>query len=281
MNIYEINDKQKFSFSCIYLWKNLINGKLYVGQTQNFYQRAKQYQRNKEKNRIIGKAINKYGFDNFDISILEKDVPLDKLDEREQYWMDYYQSYDLNIGYNLCSEAGTTRGFKHSEETKQALSQNHKQFYIDHPEKIRRGKDNPAYGRHITPENSKKMSERLIGNQYAKGSHWVMSDETKEKISRAMKGKQNCLGRKLSAETKAKIAESNRRRIISETSKKKMSESHMGKTCRKVLCVETGKVYESIKDASIAVNVDGSTISKCCRGKQKTAGGFHWQYVDE
>ena len=195
--------------------------------------------------------------------------------------MDYYQSYDLNIGYNICSEAGTTRGFKHSEETKRAISQYLKQFYIDHPEKIRYGKDNPVYGKHITPENSKKMSERLIGNQYAKGSHWVMSDETKEKISKALKGKQNCLGRKLSAETKAKIADGNRRRIISEASRKKMSESHMGKTCKKVLCVETGEIYESVKDASIAVNVDGSTISKCCRGKQKTAGGFHWQYVDK
>ena len=111
----------------------------------------------------------KFNFDNFDISILEKDIPLDKLDEREQYWMDYYQSYDLNIGYNICSEAGTTRGFKHSEETKRAISQYLKQFYIDHPEKIRYGKDNPVYGKHITPENSKKMSERLIGNQYAKG----------------------------------------------------------------------------------------------------------------
>ena len=108
-----------------------------------------------------------------------------------------------------------------------------------------------------------------------------MSDETKEKISKALKGKQNCLGRKLSAETRAKIAEGNRRRIISEASRKKMSESHMGKTCKKVLCVETGEIYESVKDASIAVNVDGSTISKCCRGKQKTAGGFHWQYVDK
>lgn len=241
MNIYEINDKQKFSFSCIYLWKNLINGKLYVGQTQNFYQRAKQYQRGREKNRIIGKAINKYGFDNFDISILEKDIPLDKLDEREQYWMDYYQSYDLNIGYNICSEAGTTRGFKHSEETKRAISQYLKQFYIDHPEKIRYGKDNPVYGKHITPENSKKMSERLIGNQYAKGSHWVMSDETKGKISKALKGKQNCLGRKLSAETKAKIAEGNRGRIISEASRKKMSESHMGKTCKKFYALKLEK----------------------------------------
>ena len=40
MKIYEVlNDKQKFSFPCIYLWTNLVNNKVYIGQTQNLYQR--------------------------------------------------------------------------------------------------------------------------------------------------------------------------------------------------------------------------------------------------
>ena len=61
-------------------------------------------------------AVKKHGVDNFDITILERDVPLDKLDEREQYWLDYYQSYDMDKGYNICKIASTTKGVTHTEE---------------------------------------------------------------------------------------------------------------------------------------------------------------------
>ena len=47
MNIFEVNNKKDFSFSCIYLWRNLINNKVYIGQTINFYQRMHQYLKEK------------------------------------------------------------------------------------------------------------------------------------------------------------------------------------------------------------------------------------------
>lgn len=50
---------------------------------------------------------------------------------------------------------------------------------------------------------------------------------------------------------------------------------------RKVECVETGIIYESIKEAGIKTNTNHGGISNCCRGITKTAGGFHWKYVDE
>ena len=56
--------------------------------------------------------------------------------------------------------------------------------------------------------------------------------------------------------------------------------------CRKkenspaVVCVETGKVYENAKQAADDIGLSYSeTIYKCCKGKQKTAGGYHWEYV--
>ena len=49
---------------------------------------------------------------------------------------------------------------------------------------------------------------------------------------------------------------------------------------KKVLCVETGVIYESIKEASRQTGIDNSGISKVCRGVRKTAGGYHWQYID-
>ena len=44
-------------------------------------------------------------------------------------------------------------------------------------------------------------------------------------------------------------------------------------------CVETNIEYGSILEAMRETGVDSTSISRCCRGKQKTAGGYHWVYV--
>lgn len=46
----------------------------------------------------------------------------------------------------------------------------------------------------------------------------------------------------------------------------------------KVMCVETGRVYASAAEASRKTGVSASGISACCRGSQKTSGGYTWKY---
>ena len=130
MKLYEINNKKEYDFSCIYLWTNLVNGKKYVGQTTCFHRRMKTY-RYTYPNAYMEHAVKKHGIDNFDITILERDVPLDKLDEREQYWLDYYQSYDMDKGYNICRVASTTKGITHTEEWCQEHSDYMKEKWKD------------------------------------------------------------------------------------------------------------------------------------------------------
>lgn len=45
-----------------------------------------------------------------------------------------------------------------------------------------------------------------------------------------------------------------------------------------VLCVETGVVYPSIKDAEEAIGRNG--VCHCIAGRQKSCGGYHWKYAD-
>ena len=49
----------------------------------------------------------------------------------------------------------------------------------------------------------------------------------------------------------------------------------------KILNVETGEVFESYSDASKKYEISVTPISNCCKGKQKTAGGYHWRFVVE
>ena len=52
-----------------------------------------------------------------------------------------------------------------------------------------------------------------------------------------------------------------------------------GERGKAVLCVETGEEYISAQEAFRQTGIHNSCISKCCKGKALTAGGYHWEYA--
>jgi hypothetical protein len=87
----------------IYKIQNLINGNVYIGQTvkpveKRFQQHRNNYDKPYFSQLTLYKAFKKYGLDSFSFETLEK-VDNEKLDEREKYWIDYYDSY--KNGYNM------------------------------------------------------------------------------------------------------------------------------------------------------------------------------------
>lgn len=86
----------------IYKITNKINDKVYIGQTsKTIKKRWQQHKCNSSKNYfgqvVLYQAINKYGIENFVIEPIEE-IDNSQLDEREKYWIKYYDSY--NNGYN-------------------------------------------------------------------------------------------------------------------------------------------------------------------------------------
>lgn len=80
---------------------------MYIGLTNNLKRRhsdhmsASRNPKNRDYNLPIHKAIRKYGFENFELNILEDNIEgLDKSKEREQYWIQYYNTYELREHYN-------------------------------------------------------------------------------------------------------------------------------------------------------------------------------------
>lgn len=94
-------------FSGIYIFKNLINGKVYIGSSIRVLFRKGQHQsdlsENKHYNEHFQNAWNKYGGENFSWEILEKCIfeSIDHRKNREQYWIDLYRSSDENYDYNI------------------------------------------------------------------------------------------------------------------------------------------------------------------------------------
>ena len=94
-------------------------------------------------------------------------------------------------------------------------------------------------------------------------------------------GGEGASGYKHSEETKLKMSESQRGKHLSDESKLKMSESHS----KKVICITTGKTFNSLKEASNCYNVAISNISRCCGGTRKSAGKLNgiklqWKYAE-
>jgi len=88
----------------IYKIENIANGKVYIGQSINLYTRLLGHKStlktNKHFNRYLQRSWNKYGEDNFTFNILEK-CDTDDLNDREQYWIEKYNSCDRLKGYNI------------------------------------------------------------------------------------------------------------------------------------------------------------------------------------
>ncbi len=138
--------------SCVYKIVNLVNDKVYVGQTINL---RKRYSNHKSStgNRFICRAIRKYGIRNFTIEILELVPDYGKLDEIETKYIQSFQSTNPNIGYNLTDVPMTARGHLVSEETRERLREFNRIRASD-------PKKNPMYGKKHRPESIQKMKDR-------------------------------------------------------------------------------------------------------------------------
>lgn len=173
-------------YGVIYKITNLVNGKIYIGQTKNnvelrFYQ-------HRYSDSVIGKAIRKYGIKNFKIDIVEECESFEKMNEREIFWIKELNCKYPN-GYNLTD--GGEGVVNPSEEIRQKISN------------TKKGRP----GRPQSKEERKKRIASLI-------AYYASNPEVLEKKSAEMKGNsraaghKNFAGHKHTAESKSKISAS-------------------------------------------------------------------------
>lgn len=187
----------------IYLIVNCINDKIYVGRAIKIKVRWKNHkcmlQENRHYNVHLQHAWNKDGAENFGFSILEE-CNIDKLIEREQFWIDYTQCYKAEKGYNLSPSAGSNLGFKHTKETIEKLK-NRK-----HTEEAKAKIAEASRNRVHTRESIEKGAALRRGQK--------RSEEARARMSEGQKGRKHpehilikMRGRKMSDSHKTKIKE--------------------------------------------------------------------------
>lgn len=112
------------------------------------------------------------------------------------------------------------------------------------------------------------------------------SEITRKRISEANKGKHNSPKTEfkkghitiITEEIKQKISEKNKGKHASVRTEFK--KGHKPLNVRKVLCIESDVVYDTIKKASEDTNVMACHISQVCNGKRKSAGKLHWKFIE-
>lgn len=104
------------------------------------------------------------------------------------------------------------------------------------------------------------------------------SDETRKKMSLKSfeKWKNENYSKHMSEVHKGQFVSEHRKKIASEMCKKRVGvKNPMSKI---VICIETGEIFNSMKEASIKMNINHKCICLVCKGKLKTAGKYHWKY---
>lgn len=261
----------------IYQLRNIINGKIYIGSSKCIQDRLRMHfwllSKGKHENIHLQRAYNKNS--NIFVAEIVETCSEDKQFETEQYWISRF--YGENC-YNISKDATrppSTKGNKYtrSEEYLKKLSiatskRWESSAYREHMSKLRKGK--------YTGKDS--FSRREVVCLETGEIFDTIVEAAKIKCASASRIQLCCKGKAKGSggfhwrykEDADKLSKEDILKIISD----KNNSYHA------VKCLETGEIFEGIIMASKSMGISIYSISDCCRGKSKTAHGYHFVYVN-
>lgn len=296
----------------IYKITNQINGKCYIGQSVDIDRRLKEHfmpskynnPSRIEYNYAINIAIRKYGIKNFTLEIIEQ-CSEDQLDEKECYWINYYDSY--NNGYN-----STLGGRKGPHSPKPQIYQ-----YDIQGNFIAEYKDGyeAAYKNNFSYENIRKVIDTKRKNgRYATFNNYQWLTTKYEKITDAYNGNPiivfNFEGKKIGFYESTELAAKEMNEQEATIRKSCIHHNTTGRYAQYRYWRENpnleqippkqnnnnGKAvnqydlngnyvttFKSITAAAKTLQIDENGISACCNHSsyQKSAGNFLWTFYGE
>lgn len=311
--------------SCgIYKITNKINGKSYIGQSIYI---EKRWTREKQEafcsgshsyDYILSQAFRKYGLENFSFEILEE-CPREKLNERERYYISYYDTYHNGYNATLGGDARgacqnkdkilgiindlSTTNMKHkdiaekwgmSTEMVQGINTGryHYQDNIDYP--IQKSKEKKHYYCIDCGKEISQMSIRCSACHIKQISYPAIAGKsypTREELLKLLEetsGNFTAVGKTYQVSDNcirkwcAKYGlptHSSDYRPEKKTLVKKPWQRQVAQIDNENNIIAT---FSSITEAGLAMGTNNGThISDVCKGKRKTAYGYKWKYLED
>lgn len=256
-------------YGFIYLTTNNLNGKKYIGQ--------KKYDKNGVWKTYLGSGINiqraikKYGAENFTREILEECETKEFLDEREKYWITFYDATNNRDFYNIASGGdggNTTKGY--TKEQKAKLSE---KISKQRKGKMNLGIKNGMHRRVICLNNMKIFDTTVEAAKYA--------DTTDTSIQACCNHYKNRTSSGYDPITKERLSWEYYYEDIDYS-----TFSIPKCLIHRVQCINTGKICRHSKEAAEEYNIKRpSSIIDVCKGKLPHAGRdkdgnfLFWKYV--
>lgn len=247
--------------SNIYVIENVINNKKYVGQTINpserWYRHTIDYKR--LTNKHLYRAMNKYGIDNFTFKVIESNISIKDIHNREVYWIEQLKTFAPN-GYNMTIGGEGTFNREVTIQTREKISKKLKGNKASEETKIKQSKVHSK--RYLNEEERIKMSE---------------SHKNNEKLIENATNRIIAYNESL---TEDEIALRNEKKAIAVREK-------LGKKVEGINIFDGSIVnFDSARQASrwIRENTEfpkasHTNISKACRGKLDYIYNYKWKYV--
>ena len=183
----------------IYYALNKINGKAYVGKTNDLKRRIRQHRySSKNTNHYFYKALRKYGESTFEFRVIDTASNEERASEFEKFYIQLFETYQRDRGYNLTMGG---EGQSPTEETRRKLSlwQKGKAKSDEQKQRLRQ----LCVGRTHTDETKAKMRSAKLGKK--------KTPETIEKMKLAAQFKAKTM---FTSEVKDKMSASAKNRII-------------------------------------------------------------------
>ena len=164
---------------CIYLHRNKINGKVYIGQTCQKPEKRWNYGYGYKNCPRFYSAIVSYGWSNFEHIILENNLTSDEANEKEQYYIKKYNSQNPDLGYNLTEGGSSLSEYWKTPEHRELQSQNKKLYFKEHPDKKI---ENDMHLKEIAQKSAKIRSEKMKENYANQGGLFHLNESRKKRI---------------------------------------------------------------------------------------------------
>ena len=259
----------------VYKHTNKINNKIYIGITKygdnpNIrWRNGMGYTSNKK----FFSDILKYGWNNFNHEILEQNLTLAQASKKEAFYIQQYNS--VENGYNQIYSSGEITKEGYAAISKALTGIKRKQESIEKQMATKKERYGSGRGIHYLG-NSKKVICNETGDIFAslkEAERWSGSTKICDccKGNRKTAGKHPITGQSL---TWSYAPEDSIVTISCE-------EDRIMKTIKQVQCIETQNIYDSAAEAYRQTGIAACNILRVCRGLRQTAGGFHWQFIEE
>lgn len=265
-------------YKIVYIPKNKT---VYIGRTKQKLS-ARLSQHYSHINTKMHDLLHKYGKENFQMIPIDYAENQIDANNKEIFWTIFFRKrtelVNINDGNNL--NVDYDKLLEHYNKTLRKYQENHHSWLKGKhlPEHLKENLRQKNLGKHLTKKQKNKISNSLKEHykQHPRPKNIRhLSEETKQKLSKVNRGK---IISKEQREKISKALKGIKRRNYSEKEKRQMMMNSPKN--KSVLCIETNEQFFSIAEASRITHINAGHISSCCHGKRDTAGGYHWEIIN-